>query len=265
MVGLPVTIRLLDPPLHEFLPSLEETTDERLARADQGAARGEPDARDARLPARPAVAGDLRDAGARDRPRRRSPSARRTGRGAAASRSCTRSSPSRRSCGGCASSPAASRPRRDPTSRYLVGTMIELPRACVRADEIAQHAQILLLRHERPDADGARLLARRRRGQVPHPLPRGRRARDDPFATLDQDGVGELMRTAVERGRAAKRRSRSASAASTAATLRRSRSATTSGSTTSPARPTGCRSPASPRRRRCWRRPVPARYVVAGG
>ena len=30
MAGLPVTIRLLDPPLHEFLPSLEEATDERL-------------------------------------------------------------------------------------------------------------------------------------------------------------------------------------------------------------------------------------------
>src|SRR6185437_7997912 len=30
MAGLPVTIRLLDPPLHEFLPSLEEATDERM-------------------------------------------------------------------------------------------------------------------------------------------------------------------------------------------------------------------------------------------
>ena len=30
MAGLPVTIRLLDPPLHEFLPSLEEARDERM-------------------------------------------------------------------------------------------------------------------------------------------------------------------------------------------------------------------------------------------
>ena len=67
MAGLPVTIRLLDPPLHEFLPSLEEATDERHATPDPGAARGEPDARHARLPARPPVAGDLRDAGPRDR------------------------------------------------------------------------------------------------------------------------------------------------------------------------------------------------------
>ena len=41
-----------------------------VAGAHPGAARGEPDARDARLPARPPVAGDLRDAGARDRARR---------------------------------------------------------------------------------------------------------------------------------------------------------------------------------------------------
>ena len=30
MAGLPVTIRLLDPPLHEFLPPMEEATDERM-------------------------------------------------------------------------------------------------------------------------------------------------------------------------------------------------------------------------------------------
>ncbi len=39
MEGLPVTIRLLDPPLHEFLPSLEEllveTTELRLTRGEQ--------------------------------------------------------------------------------------------------------------------------------------------------------------------------------------------------------------------------------------
>src|SRR5581483_7536320 len=32
MAGLPVTIRLLDPPLHEFLPPLEDATDERMRR-----------------------------------------------------------------------------------------------------------------------------------------------------------------------------------------------------------------------------------------
>ncbi len=102
MAGLPVTIRLLDPPLHEFLPPLEDATDERMRDADPRAARGEPDARHARLPARDHVAGDLRDAGARDRARREggtasAPATRRS------SRSCIRSSASRRSCAGCAS------------------------------------------------------------------------------------------------------------------------------------------------------------------
>ncbi len=36
---------------------------------------------------------------------------------------------------------------------YLVGTMIELPRACVAADQIAQGGAVLQLRHQRPDAD----------------------------------------------------------------------------------------------------------------
>ena len=49
---------------------------------------------------------------------------------------------------------------------YLVGTMIELPRACVRADEIAGAGGLLHLRDERPDPDDARLLPRRRRGQA---------------------------------------------------------------------------------------------------
>ena len=45
MAGLPVTIRLLDPPLHEFLPPLEEATDERMRSAHPALQRVEPDAR----------------------------------------------------------------------------------------------------------------------------------------------------------------------------------------------------------------------------
>ncbi len=68
MAGLPVTIRLLDPPLHEFLPGLEEVAQEveraRIeqtpdlrgagadARKDPPPVRDQPDARHARLPAR---------------------------------------------------------------------------------------------------------------------------------------------------------------------------------------------------------------------
>ena len=72
------------------------------ARAHPRAARVEPDARHARLPARPDVPGDLRDADPRDRARRarRCRSARAMRR---SSRSCTRSSASARSSRGCAS------------------------------------------------------------------------------------------------------------------------------------------------------------------
>src|SRR3954449_2755485 len=84
---------------------------------------------------------------------------------------------------------------------YLVGTMIELPRACVRADEIARHADFFsfgtndltqtALGFSRDDAEGKFLT----RYLDDHILAR------DPFETLDQSGVGDLMRIAVERGR----------------------------------------------------------------
>ena len=81
MDGLPVTVRLLDPPLHEFLPnqvdlavevalgeSRGEDVEEQKRRAAEGerAARDEPDARAARRAAGHREAGPLRDAGARD-------------------------------------------------------------------------------------------------------------------------------------------------------------------------------------------------------
>ena len=84
--------------------------------------------------------------------------------------------------------------------RYLVGTMIELPRAALRASEIAETAEFFsfgtndltqtTLGISRDDA--ARFLTEyERRGLIPH----------DPFVTIDQDGVGELVRIGVERGR----------------------------------------------------------------
>ena len=102
MAGLPVTIRLLDPPLHEFLPPLEEATDERMRERIEALHEANPmlGTRGCRLGLQ--WPGDLRDAGPRDRARGAarcaSAPARRRG-----SRSCTRSSPSPRSSSGCAS------------------------------------------------------------------------------------------------------------------------------------------------------------------
>ena len=67
--------------------------------------------------------------------------------------------------------------------RPQIGTMIELPRACFIADRIARRGRLLLVRHQRPHPDGARALARRRRVRLPHPLPRAADPR--PVAVRD--------------------------------------------------------------------------------
>jgi pyruvate,orthophosphate dikinase len=87
---------------------------------------------------------------------------------------------------------------------YLVGTMIELPRACIRADEIAEHADFFsfgtndltqtTLGLSRDDAEGKFLTRYLEEGVLER----------NPFETLDQSGVGDLMRIAVERGRSTK-------------------------------------------------------------
>jgi len=84
--------------------------------------------------------------------------------------------------------------------RYLVGTMIELPRACLLADEIAQEAEFFsfgtndltqtCLGLSRDDA-GKFLPSYIIEGLLPQ----------DPFVSIDIDGVGELMRIAVGKGR----------------------------------------------------------------
>jgi len=83
---------------------------------------------------------------------------------------------------------------------YLVGTMIELPRACVRADEIAEHADFFSFGTN--DLTQTALgLSRDDAGRfLSHYLETGILERD-PFETIDQGGVGDLMRIAVERGR----------------------------------------------------------------
>jgi pyruvate,orthophosphate dikinase len=83
---------------------------------------------------------------------------------------------------------------------YKVGTMIEVPRACVVADQIAAEAQFfsfgtndltqMTLGMSRDDY-GAFIRDYIERDIVPR----------DPFQTIDVEGVGELMRMAVQKGR----------------------------------------------------------------
>ena len=86
---------------------------------------------------------------------------------------------------------------------YLVGTMIELPRACLTADEIAKHAEFFSF--------GTNDLTQTTYGFsrddigsfLPDYLDRNILPQD-PFQSLDIDGVGKLMSLAVESGRKAR-------------------------------------------------------------
>ena len=84
-----------------------------------------------------------------------------------------------------------------------VGTMIEMPRAALTADEIARRGRLLQLRHERPDADDVRLQPRRLNTFLPDYTAQGHLPRD-PFRSLDRDGVGQLVEMGVKKGRSAK-------------------------------------------------------------
>src|SRR5208282_4105064 len=86
---------------------------------------------------------------------------------------------------------------------YLVGTMIELPRACLRAGEIAELAEFFSfgtndltqtgLGISRDDA-GSFLGVYTAKGTLP----------TDPFVSIDQEGIGELVAIGAARGRAAR-------------------------------------------------------------
>ncbi len=84
---------------------------------------------------------------------------------------------------------------------YKFGTMIEIPRACLTADKIALYADFfsfgtndltqMTFGYSRDDAEG-KFLARYIEDGI---------LESDPFSTVDIDGVGELMKIAVSRGK----------------------------------------------------------------
>nr|MDA8077864.1 pyruvate, phosphate dikinase [Nitrospiraceae bacterium] len=87
---------------------------------------------------------------------------------------------------------------------YTVGTMIELPRSCVTSDEIAHQADF----YSFGTNDLTQTVYGLSRDDAGRFLPFYVEAgilKEDPFITIDQNGVGAFMRMAVEKGRKAKK------------------------------------------------------------
>ena len=206
MAGLPVTIRLLDPPLHEFLPPLEEAETEEMARRIRGLREANP-----MLGTRGCRLGLLY-------PEIYEMQVRAIVRAALAVEERTGAAPLveimhplvgfaeelRRLRRLTLDTASAEMEQAEREIDYVVGTMIELPRACLRADEIAAEADFFsfgtndltqtTLGFSRDDAEGKFLT---------HYLD-DRILEANPFETLDRSGVGDLMRIAVERARGVK-------------------------------------------------------------
>jgi pyruvate, orthophosphate dikinase len=201
MAGLPVTIRLLDPPLHEFLPSLEEATDERMRERIRALQESNPmlGTRGCRLGL---IWPEIYEMQVRAIVRAAVAVEKRTGDAPLVEimHPLVGFGEELHRLRAITVATAAEEEEID----YLVGTMIELPRACIRADEIAEHADFFsfgtndltqtALGFSRDDAEGKFLTRYLEDGVLER----------NPFEILDQAGVGELMRIAVERGRSVK-------------------------------------------------------------
>jgi pyruvate, orthophosphate dikinase len=201
MAGLPVTIRLLDPPLHEFLPPEEEAVDDRMRQRIRALHEANPmlGTRGCRLGLQWPEIYEMQ--------------VRAIVRAARAVEERSGEAPLVEIMHPLVGFAEELRRLRELTvavaeeegaSEYLCGTMIELPRACVRADEIAEHADFFsfgtndltqtALGFSRDDAEGKFLTYYLEHGVL----------KRNPFETLDVSGVGDLMRVAVERGRSVK-------------------------------------------------------------
>ena len=102
--------------------------------------------------------------------------------------------------------------------QYHIGTMIEIPRAALTADKVAEEADFfsfgtndltqMTFGFSRDDA-----------GKFLDSYYKAKIYESDPFARLDQEGVGQLVKMAVEKGRSTKQTLIAVSAACTAAIL----------------------------------------------
>jgi len=233
MDGLPVTVRLLDPPLHEFLPSVEELAvkeatvgltdvERQLFEAARSWAEVNPmlGTRGVRLGVvRPGLyamqvralmeAAALR-AAAGGHPvveimipltvNRAELALARSWVTQAIGEATGTAGGARGDGGKAGAAPEVGAGPAGPIE-VLIGTMIETPRAALRADEIAEEAEFfsfgtndltqMTFGFSRDDVEGRMMSAYLEKGLLP----------GNPFESLDDAGVGELVRLGVERGR----------------------------------------------------------------
>ena len=202
MAGLPVTIRLLDPPLHEFLPAETDAADEKMRRRIRALHEANPmlGTRGCRLGLQFPEIYEMQ--------------IRAIARAARAVQERSGDAPLVEVMHPLVAFREELARLRDLTEsvwqeeaaavEHLVGTMIEVPRAALRADEISEVADFFsfgtndltqtTLAFSRDDAEGKFLTAYLEDGVLDR----------NPFESIDIDGVGDLMRIAVERGRGAK-------------------------------------------------------------
>jgi pyruvate, orthophosphate dikinase len=212
MRGLPVTIRLLDPPLHEFLPHTEQEIAEVAAAMGTDARKLADRARELQefnpmlgfRGCRLALAyPEIAEMQARAIFEAAGEAAKRTGKPVVPEVMvpliATKAELDLVKARIDATAQAVASERGTKVD-YQVGTMIELPRASLRAAEIAQSAEFFSFgtndltqtTYGISRDDAASFLGTYvTRGVLP----------GDPFVSIDREGVGELMRIAVERGR----------------------------------------------------------------
>jgi pyruvate, orthophosphate dikinase len=211
MDGLPVTVRLLDPPLHEFLPDSKDLAKEIAEREGRGEDAGE-------LRRQLRVAESLEERNPMLGLRGCRLGLLRPDVYLMQARAIAQAARAVREAGGepvveimipLVGFPSELRKMRDLLEVELgaesmpIGTMIELPRACAVAGEIARVADFfsfgtndltqMVCGISRDDAEEKFLSQYLQSGLL----------QDNPFETLDRDGVGELVQMACERGRGA--------------------------------------------------------------
>ncbi|MGH9283699.1 MAG: putative PEP-binding protein, partial [Acidimicrobiales bacterium] len=216
MDGMPVTVRLLDPPLHEFLPSTEELA---IKEATSGLSEEEKQLYQAAkqweefnpmLGTRGVRLGVLKPGlyGMQVRALMEAAAARVAKKGKPVVEIMIPLTISREELGLARSwvedAVAEATTGVKKPIQVTIGTMVETPRAALRADELADEADFfsfgtndltqMVFGFSRDDIEGRLMSTYLEEGLL----------KRNPFETIDRGGVGELVKTASERGRATK-------------------------------------------------------------